>query len=68
MGELIKGALNVKTFFEISSYLCDFFPCIDLIIFTISWVDVFLNFVFGNELLVCQYYYSFLSLSKFCQL
>ena len=49
MGELIKVALHFNSNVEISSYPGEFFLCSDLIIFSFSWVDMFSNFVFGNE-------------------
>jgi hypothetical protein len=49
MEELIKGALNIKTFIEILSYPCEFFSCSNLIRVSISWVDESSNFIFGNE-------------------
>ena len=46
-GELIKGALNLRILFEISSCTCAFFVFNDFIIFSISSVDVYLNLIVG---------------------
>jgi hypothetical protein len=45
--ELIKGALHLKIFIDISSYPCAFFVFNDFIIFSISSVDVYLNLILG---------------------
>jgi hypothetical protein len=47
MGELIKGALHLRNFIEISSYSCAFLVFSDFIILSISSVDVYLNLILG---------------------
>ena len=46
----MKGVLICNIFVEISSQPDDFFKCKDLIIFSISLVDVLLNCILGNGL------------------
>jgi hypothetical protein len=54
-GELIKGEHIFSTLVEISSYPNVFFDFGDLIIFSISLVDIELRFMFGKGLLkVCD--------------
>ena len=48
-GELINGALHLRTFADISSYPCAFVVFRDFIIFSISLAVVRLNWILGYD-------------------
>ena len=43
------GAMTFSVFVKISSYPCEFFYFKELIIFSVSLVDVFLNFILEKD-------------------